>query len=106
MDLLNLIDHGDLSGPAAKAAFEEMFHTGKQPGEIISEKGLTQISDAAEIREIAEQVIATNTQAVSDLKAGKQQALKFLVGQVMKATRGRANPSLVNKILMEKFGVK
>jgi aspartyl-tRNA(Asn)/glutamyl-tRNA(Gln) amidotransferase subunit B len=101
--MLDLIDNGTLSGAAAKAVFEEMFNTGKQATEIIAEKGLTQISDAQEIDGIVSRVIATNTQAVSDFKKGKEQALTFLVGQVMRETKGRANPSLVNKLLKERL---
>jgi aspartyl-tRNA(Asn)/glutamyl-tRNA(Gln) amidotransferase subunit B len=99
--MLDLIDNGTLSGAAAKAVFEEVFNTGKQAAEIIAERGLTQISDAQEIDGIVSRVIATNTQAVSDFKKGKEQALTFLVGQVMRETKGRANPSLVNKLLKE-----
>ena len=99
--MLDLIDNGTLSSAAAKAVFEEMFNTGKQATEIIAEKGLTQISDAQEIDGIVSRVIATNAQAVSDFKKGKEQALTFLVGQVMRETKGRANPSLVNKLLKE-----
>jgi len=99
--MLDLIDNGTLSGAAAKAVFEEMFNTGKSAAEIITEKGLTQISDAQEIDRIVSRVIATNAQAVSDFKKGKEQALTFLVGQVMRETKGRANPSLVNKLLKE-----
>ena len=99
--MLDFIDNGTLSGTAAKAVFEEMFNTGKRAAEIIAEKGLTQISDAQEIDGIVSRVIATNTQAVSDFKKGKEQALTFLVGQVMRETKGRANPSLVNKLLKE-----
>jgi aspartyl-tRNA(Asn)/glutamyl-tRNA(Gln) amidotransferase subunit B len=99
--MLDLIDNGTLSGAAAKAVFEEVFNTGKRATEIIAERGLTQISDAQEIDGIVSRVIATNTQAVSDFKKGKEQALTFLVGQVMRETKGRANPSLVNKLLKE-----
>jgi aspartyl-tRNA(Asn)/glutamyl-tRNA(Gln) amidotransferase subunit B len=99
--MLDLIDNGTLSGAAAKAVFEEVFNTGKRAAEIIAERGLTQISDAQEIDGIVSRVIATNTQAVSDFKKGKEQALTFLVGQVMRETKGRANPSLVNKLLKE-----
>jgi len=102
-ELLDLIDQGILTGPAAKKVFEEMFHTGKPPKEIVTQRGLTQISDASAIEEVVRQVVATNTQAVVDFKAGKEQALTFLVGQVMKATKGRANPKLVNEILRREF---
>lgn len=101
--LVDLVDQGVLSGTAAKAVFEEMFHTGKGAAGIVAEKGLSQISDATEVEGIADQMIAANAQAVADFGAGKQQALTFLVGQVMKATRGRADPKLVNRVLKEKL---
>jgi len=101
--MLDLIDQGTLSGAAAKAVFEEMFSSGRHATQIIAEKGLTQISDAEEVAEIVAQVIATNAQAVEDFKKGKERALTFLVGQVMRQTRGRANPSLVNKLVKEKL---
>lgn len=103
-EMLDLIDKGAISGPSAKAIFEEMFLTGKTAGTIVAEKGLSQISDSGEIENIIAQVIANNPQAVADFKAGKQQSLTFLVGQIMKATKGRANPGLANKILLEKLG--
>jgi aspartyl-tRNA(Asn)/glutamyl-tRNA(Gln) amidotransferase subunit B len=81
-----------------------MFLTGKSASSIIAEKDLGQISDTTEIENIIAQVITNNSQAVSDFKAGKQQSLAFLVGQVMKATKGRANPGLANKILLDKLG--
>lgn len=105
-EMLSLIDKGTVSGPAAKAVFEEMFHTGKRAGEIVAEKKLSQISDSTEVRELVKQVVAGNPKAVSDYKAGKQQALTFITGQVMKATRGRANPALVKDILIQELGGK
>jgi aspartyl-tRNA(Asn)/glutamyl-tRNA(Gln) amidotransferase subunit B len=87
----------------AKAVLEEVFTTGKDPDRIIAEQGLGQISDTQEIEETVSQVIASNPRALADFKAGKEQALKFLVGQVMKATRGRANPQLVNELLKKKL---
>jgi aspartyl-tRNA(Asn)/glutamyl-tRNA(Gln) amidotransferase subunit B len=103
-ELIDLIDKGSINGPAAKAVFEEMFISGKPAGNIVTEKGLIQISDNTEIENIIAQVIAQNSQAVTDFKSGKQQSFTFLVGQIMKATKGRANPSLANKILLEKLG--
>jgi len=103
VEMLDLIDKGTLSGAAAKTVFEEMFHSGRRASEIVAERGLTQISDAQEMDGIVAQVIATNPQAVADFKKGKEQALTFLVGQVMRQTKGRANPSLVNKLLKEKL---
>jgi len=87
----------------AKSVLEEMFRTGKTAFDIISQQGLSQISDAKEIENTVLEVINSNTRPVADYKAGKEQALKFLVGQVMKATRGRANPKLVNEVMKEKL---
>jgi aspartyl-tRNA(Asn)/glutamyl-tRNA(Gln) amidotransferase subunit B len=87
----------------AKAVLEEVFTTGKDPDRIIAEQGLGQISDTEEIEETVSQVIASNPRALADFKAGKEQALKFLVGQVMKATRGRANPQLANELLKKRL---
>ena len=103
VEMLALIDEGMLSGAAAKTVFEEMFHSGKRAAEIIAEKGLTQISDAEELKEIVARVVAANAQAVVDFKKGKEAALTFLVGQVMRQTKGRANPTVVNKLLKEKL---
>jgi aspartyl-tRNA(Asn)/glutamyl-tRNA(Gln) amidotransferase subunit B len=102
-EFLDLIDKGTLSGPAAKTVFEEMFHTGKPAGDIVAQRGLTQISDDSAIEEVVTQIVDSNPQAVADFKAGKEQASKFLVGQAMKATKGRANPKLVNEILRRKL---
>jgi aspartyl-tRNA(Asn)/glutamyl-tRNA(Gln) amidotransferase subunit B len=105
-DMLVLVDNGAISGPTAKTVLEEMFQTGKGAGEIIREKKLSQISDASEIREVVKQVIANNARAVADYASGKQQALTFLVGQVIKATRGRANPGVVRETIMQELGGK
>jgi len=96
VDLIGMTDDGTVTGPAAKKVFEEMFQTGQSPREIATRRGLTQIGDASAIEAAVRDVIASNGQAVVDFKAGKEQALTFLVGQVMKATRGRANPKSVS----------
>ncbi len=101
--LLDLMYRSSISGTTAKLVFEEMFNTGKHAADIIAERGLSQISDTQEVREVVSQVIAANAQAVADYKAGKTPAQKFLVGQVMKATGGRANPKLVNELLEKKL---
>jgi aspartyl-tRNA(Asn)/glutamyl-tRNA(Gln) amidotransferase subunit B len=105
-EMLGLVDNGTISGPAAKAVFEEMFRGGKGAREIITEKKLSQISDAGEIREVVKGVLANNTAAVADYTSGKQQALTFIIGQVMKATRGRANPGVVREITIQELGGK
>jgi aspartyl-tRNA(Asn)/glutamyl-tRNA(Gln) amidotransferase subunit B len=101
--LLDLVQKGGISGTSAKAVLEEMFNTGKPADDIIKEKGLSQITDTREIEEAVRQVIASNAQAVSDYRSGKIQALKFLVGQVMKATRGRVNAALAQELLVKRF---
>ncbi|ATW23455.1 Asp-tRNA(Asn)/Glu-tRNA(Gln) amidotransferase subunit GatB [Candidatus Formimonas warabiya] len=101
--MLKLMDKGTISGKIAKTVFEEMFKTGKKPEEIVKEKGLVQISDASAIEAMVEEVLAANQKSVEDFKAGKTQALGFLVGQVMKVSKGKANPGMVNALLTEKM---
>ena len=101
--LLQLMQTGTISGRIAKDVFEETFHHGRDPEQIVNERGLVQISDAAELDSLVTQVVAENPNAVEDYRQGKDKALAFLVGQVMKVTRGKANPQLVNKLLKEKL---
>lgn len=101
--LIGLIDKGTISSKIAKTVFEEMFATGGDPEKIIQEKGLVQISDEGELAKIAEEVIANNPQSVADYKAGKEKALGALVGQMMKATKGKANPQVANKLILERL---
>jgi aspartyl-tRNA(Asn)/glutamyl-tRNA(Gln) amidotransferase subunit B len=100
---LIISSHGTINVATAKSVLEEMFQTGKNADEIISERGLSQISDTQELEKIVAEVINSNAQPVADYRAGKETALKFLVGQVMRATRGRANPKLVNDVLKQKL---
>lgn len=102
-ELLELIKKGTLSGKIAKGVLEEMYSTGKDAGAIVKEKGLAQISDEGALLGIVDDVISANPQSVVDYKAGKDKAIGFLVGQVMKATKGQANPGLVNQLLKEKL---
>jgi aspartyl-tRNA(Asn)/glutamyl-tRNA(Gln) amidotransferase subunit B len=104
VELIDLADGGTVTGAAAKTIFEEMFRTGRRPSLIVTERGLTQIGDVAAIEAAVRDAIASNRQAVVDFKAGKEQALTFLVGQVMKATRGRANPKSVGEIIRKELG--
>lgn len=101
--LLQLIDKGTISGKIAKTVFEEMYKNGKTPDEIVEEKGLEQVSDEGEIAGIIDKVLAENTKQVEQYLGGKEKVAGFFVGQVMKATSGKANPGLVNKILKEKL---
>lgn len=100
-EMIGLIEKGTISGKIAKTVFKEMLETGKAPQMIVEEKGLVQINDEGAIKAIVDQVIANNPQSVADYKAGKQKAIGYLVGQVMKETRGKANPGLVNKLILE-----
>ncbi|MFY9217347.1 MAG: Asp-tRNA(Asn)/Glu-tRNA(Gln) amidotransferase subunit GatB [Tepidanaerobacteraceae bacterium] len=99
-DMLAMIDKGTISGKIAKDVFREMFDTGKSPEAIVKEKGLIQISDESQLESIAKQVIENNPKSVEDFKNGKKKALGFLVGQVMKETKGKANPQMVNEIFI------
>ena len=103
VELLNLVDKGTISGPTAKAVFEKMFYTGRKASDIVAKAKLSQLSDATELNGIVKQVLANNAKAVADYKAGKQQALTFLTGQIMKATKGTANPAVVREILVQEL---
>ena len=101
--LLELIEKGTISGKIAKSVFDEMAQTGKPPQKIVEEKGLVQITDTGAIDEIVSKVISNCPKEVAAYKNGKSKLLGFFVGQVMKATRGKANPKLVNEILKKKL---
>jgi len=101
--LLRLIENGTISGKIAKAVFEEMVARGADPERIVAEKGLTQVTDAGAIEAMIDRVIGENPASVEDFRGGKDRALKFLVGQVMKESKGKANPQLVNEILLKKL---
>jgi aspartyl-tRNA(Asn)/glutamyl-tRNA(Gln) amidotransferase subunit B len=101
--LLRLIEDGTISGKIAKDVFERMYRSGETALAIVEREGLRQVADAGELSQIVAQVLAANPRVVDDWRGGKKAALGFLVGQVMKATQGRANPALVNAILAEKL---
>lgn len=100
-EMIGLIEKGTISSKIAKTVFKEMLESGKSPQVIVEEKGLVQISDEGAIKAIVEQIIAKNPQSVEDYRAGKEKAIGFLVGQVMKETKGKANPGLVNQLLVD-----
>ncbi len=102
--MLKLQEQGVISGKIAKTVFEAMFNTGQDPQQIVEEKGLTQISNEGELVAMVEEIIGKNPKVVEDYRSGKGKAIGFLVGQVMKASKGKANPDLVNKLLKEKLG--
>ena len=101
--LINLINEGKVSSTQAKEVFEFMFNEGKSAEEVIQEKGFTQISTGDEIEKIIAQVLSDNDKSVQDYKSGKKQAFGFLMGQVMKASKGKVNPAAAKTILEEKL---
>jgi len=101
--LIKIIKEGKISLTAGQEVFSQMFDTGRSAGDIIKEKGLSQISNRTELEGIIADVLAGNSQSLSDYAAGKTQAAVFLMGQIMKASKGRANPQLAREILEEKL---
>ncbi len=99
VELVNLIDDGTLGGPAGKQVLEHMYSSGKMPSAIVAELNLGQISRSDELVEAIRQVIADNPKAAADFRAGKAQSITFLTGQVMRSTRGRANPARTRELL-------
>jgi len=102
-DMIALVEKGTISGKIAKTVMEEMYRTGKQPQAIIEEKGLVQISNIDEIEKIVTKIIEENPKPVEQYRQGKTGNFGFFVGQVMKATGGRANPQAVNEILKKRL---
>lgn len=100
-ELVKLIEEGLISGKIGKSVLPEMLESGEAPRTIIERKGLIQIQDTSALEPIIAQVIENNPQSVADYRAGKDRALGFLVGQVMKETKGKANPQLVNELLLK-----
>ena len=101
--LIQSIESGAISGKMGKSVFSEMLNSGKDPKTIISEQGLAQISDPAQVESLIDQVLQENPDSVADFKAGKDRAQKHLMGQVMKLSKGKANPGLVNQVVLKKL---
>lgn len=101
--LLKLISKGTISGKIAKKIFATMWKEGGNPEEIVKAQGLVQISDTAELSKLVDEVVGKNPKAVEDFKAGKKKAVGALVGQIMKATKGKANPRVINELLNKKL---
>ena len=104
-ELIKILEAGKINNNQAKEVLVEMFATGKPAADVISEKGFEQISDTASIAKIADDIIAANENQVSAYRGGNDKLFGFFVGQVMKASHGKANPKVVNEILKEKLGV-
>jgi aspartyl-tRNA(Asn)/glutamyl-tRNA(Gln) amidotransferase subunit B len=102
-ELVNLIDNGKISGKQGKEVFAEMFATGKSASAIVKEKGIEQLSDVAAIETLVDQVIAANPKPVADFRGGNTASLNFLKGQVIKLSKGKANPQLAGEILERKL---
>ncbi len=102
-EMIRMIEKGTISGKIAKTVFAEMMQSGKSPAAIVKEKNLVQITDEGEIVKIVEEVMASNPAQVEQYRSGKEKVFGFFVGQVMKASRGKANPALVNKLLKERL---
>jgi len=103
VSLTELNSEGKISAATAKSMLEEMYNTGKDADTLLKKGDRGQISDTDQLEAAISQAIAANEQAVADYRAGKEAAVKFLVGQVMKVTRGRANPQLVNELMKKKL---
>jgi len=101
--MLEMIEKGTITGKVAKSVLVETIETGNAPGAVVKEKGLEQISDKDAIEKAVDGVIAENPKSVSDYKAGKQNAIMFLVGKVMAKTKGKANPQKVSEILKSRL---
>jgi aspartyl-tRNA(Asn)/glutamyl-tRNA(Gln) amidotransferase subunit B len=104
IDLLQLVDNGTISLKAARDIFPEVYRSGKAPQHIVEEKGLTQLSDEGALEKLIDEVLRSNPSQTAQFKEGKQQVLGFLVGQVMKASGGKANPGRANELLKRKLG--
>jgi aspartyl-tRNA(Asn)/glutamyl-tRNA(Gln) amidotransferase subunit B len=102
-DIIKMVKGGQISGKMAKEVFEEMYKTGKAASDIVKAKGLSQISDEGELAKIVEEIVKNNPDNVAKFKAGKTTVMGFFVGEIMKATKGKANPQVINKLLKEKL---
>ena len=105
-ELIELVNSGAISGNAGKAVLAEMANTGKRARQVVEEKGLVQISDESALKEAVEQVLAEHPKEVERYRQGEKKLLGFFVGQVMRLTRGKANPRLVNELLRKELESK
>ena len=102
-ELLKIIDKGVISGKIAKKVFEEMYQSGKEPTIIVKERGFEQVSDEGELANIIDSILSVHTKQVEEYRQGKEKLFGFFVGEAMKATRGKANPKVVNTLLRKKL---
>ena len=102
-ELLTLIDNGTISNKIAKTVFDEMWKSGKEPAAIVQENGLVQVSDSGAIEAVIDEILAREAGQVAEYRSGKDKLFGFFVGQVMKASKGKANPALVNELLLKRL---
>jgi aspartyl-tRNA(Asn)/glutamyl-tRNA(Gln) amidotransferase subunit B len=101
--LIRTIDSGEISGKIAKTVFEEMYRTAEAPALIIKRMGLVQVSDEASLSTAVDKILAANPKQLAEYRSGKTKVFGFFVGQVMKETKGQANPQVVNELLQKKL---
>ena len=102
-ELIELVKSGTIGGKTAKDILPKIFETGRSPKDLVAESGSTQISDEGALNEIVDKVISENAPSVESFKAGKENAVKFLIGQAMKLSKGRANPKVLEELLIRKL---
>jgi aspartyl-tRNA(Asn)/glutamyl-tRNA(Gln) amidotransferase subunit B len=102
--MLRLIDEGVISGKLAKTVFEAMYRTGKPAAVVVQEHGLVQMRDSEALEAVIQQVLTAHPAQVADYRSGKHKLFGFFVGQIMKATQGKANPALANELLQKLLG--
>ena len=102
-EFIGITAEGKINSSAAQVVLEEMYKSGADPSHVIDEKNLAQVSDEGELEGIVDTVLSANAQSVIDYKGGKQNAFQFLIGQVMKETKGKANPGVVSELLRKKL---
>lgn len=102
-EFINMVKKGDINSSAAQEVLLEMYEKGSDPSEIVGEKDLLQVSDKVELDDIVQRVINDNEEVANEFKSGKENAIQFLIGQVMKETKGKANPQVVSEIIKEKL---
>ena len=103
LELISLVDDGKISGKIAQEVFVDMFNSGNSPTQIVTAKGLVQVSDQGAIGHFCDEAIQANPKSVADYQAGKMAALNFLKGQVMKLSKGKANPAMAGEMLERKL---
>jgi aspartyl-tRNA(Asn)/glutamyl-tRNA(Gln) amidotransferase subunit B len=102
-EMLMMVEKGTISGKIAKTVFEDMVASGKMPQAIVAEKGLVQVSDSAALEQAIQEVLNAQADKVADYRSGNEKIFGFLMGQIMKATKGKANPQMVNDLLKKKL---